>query len=340
MNKILQEDIYSFTLPEELTDTLKDRSILVTGATGLIGSSIVMCINALNIGVKFILPVRNLEKAIRLFENIPDSNIILCSQEECLSKASEYRCDYIIHCASPTNGNYMSEHPVETFNFTVDYTDDLLKYCRNHPVKGMVYLSSIEYYGQIFNDEPVSEDMNGLIDHQSPRSSYSLGKQAAEFLVFAYAHEYGVPSKIARLTQTFGAGISAQDNRVFAQFARSIVKGENIVLHTPGKSAKPYCYLTDCVSAIIYILLKGKDGQAYNVATPSSYVTIRDLANLFCEFSEKENKVVFDFSSDHGYAPETRVNMDSSKLMELGWKPQYNLKEMIRRLLDYVRNQE
>lgn len=335
-SKILREDIENFSIPDDVVDALRGSVVLVTGATGLIGSSFVRCVHSIGIGVRFILPVRNLAKASCMYEDIVDNCITFIEQDAENPCRIDHECDYIVHCASPTNGDFMSAHPVETFNTTVEYTKFLLEYCRKFPVKGMVYLSSIEYYGQLFNDNSVTENMMGFVDHSSPRNSYALGKQASEYLVFAYAAEYGIPCKTARLTQTFGAGISPDDNRVFAQFARSVVAGEKIILHTPGRSAKPYCYLTDCVAAIAIILTKGVRGEAYNVATPATYVSIKELAELFGSYSIIENPIDYDFSTEHGYAPETRVNMDSSKLMSLGWKPRYGLKEMIARLIEYV----
>ncbi len=335
-SSILREDIDNFSLPDDVVDVLRGSVVLVTGATGLIGSSFVRCVNALGIGVSFILPVRNLSKAAEMFDEIVGDGITFIEQDSEYLYRFDIECDYIVHCASPTNGEYMSAHPVETFRTTVEYTRFLLEYCRKYPVKGMVYLSSIEYYGQLFHDDPVTEDMMGFIDHSSPRNSYALGKQAAEYLVFAYAAEYGIPAKTARLTQTFGAGISPYDNRVFAQFARSVVAGKKIVLHTPGRSAKPYCYLTDCVAAIAIILTKGERGEAYNVATPETYVSIRELAELFGSYSIIEEPIDYDFSTEHGYAPETRINMDSTKLMRLGWRPRHGLNEMVGRLIKYV----
>lgn len=340
MNRILREDIDTFSLPDNLKEALSGSVVMVTGATGLIGSMFVRCVNALNIGVTFILPIRDLKKAEVLFEGISDSVINLIPLDSEIINNGNLKCDYIVHCASPTNGSYMSAHPVETFNTSVDYTKHLLEYSLKCKIKGMVYLSSIEYYGQIFDNEPVTEDMMGFIDHCSSRNSYALGKQAAEYLVFAYAKEYGVPVKTARLTQTFGAGISPTDNRVFAQFARSVVKGETIVLHTNGQSAKPYCYLTDCIAALVYILIMGDSGEAYNVATPNTFVSIRELANIFGRFSNLDNAIKSDLSSQHGYAPETRVNLDSTKLQRLGWKPKHSLDEMVERLIEFVKTSD
>lgn len=336
MDSILRDDIESFSLPAELTERLRDTTIIVTGATGLIGSSFVRCIDALRIGVKWILPVRDDEKMRRILADAGtdlsrgDIRIIRSALTDFFG-STPLEADYIVHCAAPTNGRYMTALPAETFLFLVDSTRAALEYCRRCGAKSMVYASSIEYYGQRFDDSPVREDATGEISHQSARSSYPLGKQAAEFLCFSYAREYGVPCRTARLTQTFGAGISPTDNRVFAQFARNVLAGTDIVLHTEGRSAKPYCYTTDCVSALVYIMLKGTPGEAYNVATPGSYVSIRQLAELFRQTLNPKVSVAVR-PSDEGYAPETRVNLDSSRLQALGWSPRHDLPEMLRRL--------
>ena len=159
----------------------------------------------------------------------------------------------------------------------------------------------------------------------------------AGHIIIPLAKEYGVPVKIARLTQTFGAGVSAEDNRVFAQFARSIIEGNDIVLHTKGESAKPYCYTTDCVSGILHILLKGKDGEAYNVANQDTYISIKDMALFLKENFNSNIDVIVEEHPEMGYAPVTRLNLLSEKLMSLGWKPSYNLYEMFERLINSLK---
>ncbi len=336
-NKILQEDLDLFQLPQELAEALRNSTVIVTGSTGLVGSAIVRCLHASNLGIRFILPVRNRDKALRIFAPEIDSVTIFETDLTEFFNGLDSECGYVIHCASPTNGKYISAHPAETFLLQVDSTRAILDYARRCSVRGVVYLSSIEYYGQYVTPGPVTEEKQGFVDHRLSRSSYALGKQAAEYLCFSYAREYGVPAKIARLTQTFGAGVPKEDNRVFAQFARSVIAGTDIVLHTEGKSAKPYCYITDCVAAIMYVMLKGAAGEAYNVATPGTYVTVREFADLFRALFNPEIDVKVEPLSDTGYAPDTTVNLDARKLQQLGWQPRYGLKEMMSRLVDYLR---
>ena len=152
-------------------------------------------------------------------------------------------------------------------------------------------------------------------------------------MCFAFAKEYAVPAKSVRLTQTFGAGVSQEDNRVYAQFARSVVFGSDIVLHTKGESAKPYCYLTDAVSALLYVLLRGEKGEVYNVANESSYISIIDLAHFLQETFNPKIAVQIELNDQMGFAPVTKLNLSTDKLQSLGWRPKYDLRQMFGRLI-------
>lgn len=303
------------------------RKFLITGATGLIGSALLRKLVA--DGNSVTCPIRNKEKAKGLFGADTYNNVQWIEMPlETHLKDMVDDFDYIIHCASPTSGKYMVEHPAETYEFIVESTKALLQYACKHNVKGMVYVSSLEYYGQNFNEDIITEDFEGYIEPKSPRSSYPLGKRAAEYLCVAYASEYKVPVKIARLTQTFGPGITADDNRVFAQFARSVINKEDIILHTDGESAKPYCHVYDCVDAISIILDKGNLGEAYNVANEETYITIRDMAEFVQKNFNPEHKVVIQKRDDMGYAPVTKLRLSTQKLRDLGWSPRYGLYEI------------
>lgn len=338
MNKTQQKDIRAFAESFPFSTLLSGSRFLITGATGLIGSTLVHCLLTLNKGIEITCPVRSLSKAKAMFgEEAENINFFECDLLEYLKNLrSGDTYQYIVHCASPTAGSYMTEHPVETFELAVESTRMLLDYARKAKVEGMVYVSSLEYYGQNDNDNVITEDFQGYVDAASARSSYPIGKRAAEYLCTAFALEYGVPAKIARLTQTFGAGVAPDDNRVFAQFARSIIAGTDIVLHTTGESAKPYCYTTDCISAILYILLKGEKGEAYNVANDETYITIRGMAEFLRESFNPNIKVVVESHPEMGYAPETKLHLSAKKLKALGWKPRYDLFEMFNRLITSI----
>lgn len=332
----LDIDIKDFCSSFPLREELYNSSFLITGATGLIGSTLVRCLLSLDCHIKITIPVRDKNKARALFgDEVIGLKIIQSDLIEYVNSLNE-KFDFVIHCASPTSGQYIIEHPAETYVLLIDSTKSLLRYSYRYGVKSFVFLSSIEYYGQVFDDGFLAEDKIGFVDPASSRSAYPLGKRAAEYLCKAYALEYRVPVKIARLTQTFGAGVAPTDTRVFAQFARSIVAGENIVLHTTGESAKPYCYTTDCVSAILTILLKGKNGEPYNVANQETYISIYDLAVLLRDTYTPNSQIVIENHPEKGYAPISRLHLSSEKLLSLGWRPQYGLKEMFKRLINSI----
>ena len=340
MNHIQQEDIKEFVQNFKLQDCFAGSRFLITGATGLIGSTLVHCLLSLDRDIIITCPVRSLSKAQAIFgKDAASICLIECDLIDYLGGLTpEDHFQYIVHCASPTAGGYMTEHPVETFELAIESTRMLLSYAQNAKIEGMVYVSSLEYYGQNDNDNEIVENFQGYVDAASPRSSYPIGKRSAEYLCTAYAIEYGVPAKIARLTQTFGAGVAPDDNRVFAQFARSVIAGTDIVLHTTGESAKPYCYTTDCISAILYILFKGQNGEAYNVANDETYISIKDLAEFLRDRFNPTINVVVESHPEMGYAPVTKLHLSAEKLKALGWEPNYDLKKMFGRLIASLSN--
>ena len=339
MNKIQREDIQDFVSSFPLRKLLHNRTILITGATGLIGSNLVHCLLALDCKIKVVAPIRDLKKAVRIFSQNELENIRLI---ECDIVSYNYDAlcdiDFIIHCAAPTASKYFIEHPVETFDVIYSGTKVLLNYARKRQNKGFVYLSSLEVYGEIYDDsKPVCEDSQGYLDIMAVRSSYPMAKRAAENLCCLYAAEYGVPVMVARLTQTTGAGIALDDNRVIAQFARLATYGNDIVLHTTGESARPYCYTTDAVSAILYILFKGQKGNVYNVANENTYISARDMAEFVRVNFNPSIKVRVELKNDMGYAPVTKLNLSTEKLKGLGWLPRYGLYEIFDRLIKSLR---
>ena len=338
MNRIVEEDVSLFAKHFELSSQLTKSIFLVTGATGLIGSSLIRCLLALNEQIKVYAPVRNLKKAEVLFDERQKEHIhfIECDLVEYDYSLLE-KIDYIVHCAAPTSSKFFVEHPVETFEIIMDGTKKMLQLARQKQVRGMVYLSSLEVYGESHDDSlSVKEDFQGYLNPMSVRSSYPMAKRATENLCCLYASEYGVPVKIARLTQTSGAGITKDDSRIIAQFARLAAHGQDIVLHTMGESSRPYCYVTDSISALLYILLKGADGESYNVANDSTYLSARGMAEFVHNNINPNSQVKVELADNMGYAPPTKLRLDTEKLMALGWRPRYGLKEIFERLIEYL----
>lgn len=341
-NKILQEDMEYLVNSGCPVEDLKDSTVFVTGATGLIGSQVVKalaCANRLKgLHIRILAFVRSEEKAGKVFGSLLERGDIalVCGDVNGVIEVCE-DVDYVIHGASATSSRFFVTNPVETIMTALEGTKNILDFARQKRVKGMVYLSSLEVYGvPQAEDGRVTEKDYGYIDPMNVRSSYSEGKRMVECLCVSYASEYDVPVKVARLSQTFGAGVEYNDGRVFAEFARCAMEKRDIVLHTAGNTLRSYCYTRDAVSALIYILMKGNTGEAYNVTNEDTAVTIREMAQCVCDaFPESGIAVTFDMPKDlasFGYNPEMVIRLDSSRLKELGWQPSVGLKEMFIRM--------
>lgn len=333
---VLDEDlkkIGEYNLPYE---TLNGSTILVTGATGLIGVSMVRTLLSIG-GIEVIAYVRNEEKARKIYNNFLNSNLKLYVGDICEKIYIEDKIDYIFHCAAVTTSKFMIEKPVETLSTSIIGTKNILDLAIEKKCKSVVYISSMEMYGVFHDlDHDVTEKDLGYINPLEIRSNYPESKRICENMCVAYKSEYAVPVKIARLAQTFGAGILPGENRVFAQFAKSVINGEDIILHTQGLSEGNYCYIRDCMTGLLTILLKGENGEAYNVSNPSSHITIRDMANMVAnEIANGKIKVKFDIpeTNKFGYAADTKMKLNSDKLQTLGWKPEVGLEESYRRMI-------
>jgi nucleoside-diphosphate-sugar epimerase len=214
-------------------------------------------------------------------------------------------------------------------------TERVLELAREHRVESMVYLSSMEVYGAPDGSRRITESDFDCIDPLLTRSSYSEGKRMAECMCGAYVAQHGVPVKVVRLAQTFGPGVARDDGRVYADFARSALEGRDIVLRTTGESERSCLYTADAVTAVLTVLLRGADGQAYNAANESTYLSIRETAELVartCATTPISVRTELDGGAARGFAPTSKLDLDTSRLQSLGWRPSVGLADMYRRM--------
>lgn len=341
---VINEDLMRIASSDVPFDKMDEKVVFVTGATGLIGSQFIksiVCYNEVNnTDIKVVAFVRSAEKAKTVLGE--SKNIEICVGDINSKISYDGKVDYIIHGASATSSKFFVEHPVETIFIAIDGTKNILEFAREKKVESFVYLSSLEVYGTPDGSkEKITENDYGYIDQLNVRSSYSEGKRMVECLCCSYASEYGVPVKIARLSQTFGAGVEYNDGRVFAEFARCAIEKRDIVLHTQGNTVRTYCYTTDAISALIYIALYGETGAAYNVTNPDTACSIKEMAQLVCDiYPETGIQVVIDIPENvasFGYNPEMVIKLDSTRLEKLGWKAHVGIEEMFKRLIESMR---
>lgn len=348
---ILQEDLEIIANSNLEFEKFKNKTIFITGATGLVGSQIARayayCNYKLKLNMTIILFIRNKEKARSLYGDLLSRGNIEIIEGDVLDCPEKYMnanrtIDYIVHAASITTSKAMISNPVDVINISVNGTKNMLDLAYRHNVKGFIYISSMEMYGQFDRESlKINESDLGYLDILNVRSNYPESKRMCENMCIGYMKQYHVPVYIARLSQTFGAGILQGENRVFAQFARSVMNGQDIVLHTKGLSEGNYCYTRDMVLAIMTILLKGKIGNAYNVVNEETHTSIAGMAKMVAEkIANNKIKVIFDIPEEniYGYANDTKMKLSSAKLQCLGWKPSVNLEEAYRRMISEMRN--
>lgn len=342
LTQLDSEEILSIFSDQEIMKNINGSSILVTGATGLIGQNLIRALlyadKYLDLDIciyAFVRDKKRAEKVFSEFENInsleyiegeiTDSKINLCRD-----------IDYIIHGAAVTKSKMFVEKPVETINVGIIGTENILELAKCKKVKSIVYLSSMEVYGEISEKKELKESDMGYLNPLSIRSSYSESKRMIENICVSYFSEYKVPVKIVRLTQTFGPGVNYNDKRVFAEFARCAIELKDIVLHTEGLSERMYLYTLDAVGAIITILIKGENGEAYNAANEKTYCSIKQMAEMIQkDITENAIEVLTDLDSTKTghYSPEHHLYLNTSKLKNLGWNAKTDLLQAYKRMI-------
>ena len=314
----------------------KQKKILITGATGLIGQGLVRY--AHNLGMEIVAVTRNKEKAARLFSDIDDLEIL--ETDIVNMPAADMSLDYIIHAAANTDSRTFVEKPVEIISENIAGMRNVLELSRANNTESLVFLSSMEVYGTQKDEDLIDEKHASDLDTMNARFCYPESKRMCENMCASYAAEYNVPAKVVRLTQSFGPGVLYNDKRVFAEFARCVIEGRDIVLHTKGETRRMYLYTEDACSAVFTVLLKGKTGEAYNAANENTYCSIYDMAVMVADkCAHNSIKVIVEETdiSKYGYAPTLKMKLDTSKLKSLGWKPTTQLDEMFDLMIEDMR---
>lgn len=326
---------------------LNGARVLVTGATGLIGSLAVktMLYRAQRDGsrITVLALARSRDKFHSVFghleTSLADGSLCPVIHDVRQPLPAGLAPDFIIHAASVTSSAEMLQRPVDTIMTCMAGTRHVLELAQGCGA-ACVFLSSLETYGRLDHVKAMESDA-GYLDVSLPRNSYPLSKRLAENLCVAYHHQYGTRCMCARLTQTFGPGVTWNDGRVFAQFARAVICGQDIILHTPGKTTRDYLYTADAVTGILAILLKGEGGEIYNLSNEDAYVSIYEMAELFAGQGEHTRVVVRENPDEQKkYLGELHISLDNTKLDILHRFARTPLPAMVDSLLNYMREQQ
>lgn len=347
-HRIIQEDMAYICKTSSIPwEKLRNANILITGGTGLIGSTLIRGLiyanNERKLGLKIKAVVRSLDRVREVFEESEINNdciSFICKNLD-VPFEIEDDIDYIIHGASPTASAYFTSNPVETIKAGIIGTMNLLELAVKKKVEGFLFLSSMEIYGKVDTENVLTEEKLGYINPLIIRSCYPETKRMSESITAAYAHEYDVKAMSIRLAQTFGPGVLYDDKRVFAMMARCAMNGENIQLLTKGNSKHPYLYTAQAVTAILTVLLNGKAGESYNAANPNTYCSIADMGKLVAEkLSDGKIEVVFAMDGDTSKFPDTSfLNLSIDAITSLGWKAEGDLEYIFRRMIEVMKSE-
>lgn len=345
--KLYQEEIkdqLSLSLPWE---KLKNKSILLSGATGMIGSYLIDLIMAKNqfhsLNCKVYAISRQEEKARLRFAPYWDRPNFQYYSQDINQELTlpDFRAEYVIHGASNTHPVAYATDPIGTIMTNITGTAHLLDFAKSVECRRFVFLSSVEIYGENTSSAlRFREEDCGYIDCNTMRAGYPESKRAGEALCQAYIHQESMDAVILRLARVYGPTMLSSDSKALAQFLKKGAAKEDIILKSQGTQHYSYTYAGDAVSAILWAMLQGECGHAYNVADPDSDITLKDLASLIAKHAG--TKVIFQIPDEvesAGYSHATRALLDGSKLKSLGWNPRETIQTGIEKTLSLLEGQ-
>lgn len=308
---------------------IKDGNVLVTGASGLIGSCIVdllMLSNECGRHFNVYALGRNKEKLITRFSGFKESKFLHFVEQDIIQPLdSDHEFDYIIHGASNADPRNYALYPAETMLINLEGAKNVLNYCKTHKKTKVLLMSTFEVYGNAGKDVYKEQD-SGIVDINRLRSCYPESKRCMEVLTHCYVEEYGIKAVIGRLCSIYGPTMAKDDSKAHAQFIRNGLKKEDIILKSKGEQKRTYCYVIDAVTGLLCLLAKGLTGEAYNIANENAVVTIAEVAQTVATIAG--TKVIFQLPSElekKGYSAPQNCILDNAKLKDLGWEGHYDI---------------
>ncbi len=348
MNQIIKEDLEVITNYKLNWTDFKDRTILITGINGLLPSYLVrtlLFLNDLNpdFNIHVIGLARNKEKVQNKLNDCLDrSDFKILYQDVCDPINIDYSIDYIIHAASQASPKYFGIDPVGTLKANVIGTYNLLELARTQKLLGFLFFSSGEVYGNPNEkDLPLKETFNGNVNTLSVRSCYAESKRMGENMCISWYSQYNIPCKIVRPFHIYGPGVDLNDKRVWADFVDNIIQGKDIIMKSDGTATRSFCYIADATVAFFLIILKGINGEAYNVGGEHE-ISVLELAQRIVNlFPSKHLKIVKMIENrdnkEYFQSLVSRIYPDITKIKKLGWCPEHSIEQGFKRTIDSLK---
>lgn len=331
-----QEDIQNILSSIE-TEKFEGKSFLITGATGMVGVMLIDALMSIK-DAKVYAVGRSKDRAkTRLGEYYSNPNFIFLEQDVQTSLPEDLKVNYIIPLASNTHPLAYSQYPIETMLINIEGARNALDLATSCDAT-VVYPSSVEIYGNSQDGNHFVENGNGLLNLSNSRACYTESKRSCEALCQSYKAERNVNLKIVRLCRIFGPTMLMSDTKASSQFIIKAINKEDIVLKSEGNQFFSYIYVADAVAAILFVLLYGQNGEAYNISNDKTNVHLKEFASQ-CALYNKKN-VVFDLPSEtekKGFSIASTAILNNEKLLSLGFVPKYSFEDAIRRTIEMLK---
>ena len=334
-NALYQQDLRNIVSMPGI-ETLHGKTILITGATGMVGTHLIDALMLLG-DVKVYAVGRDKNRAMDRLGSYYDSPLFtFVEQDVCNKFPSDIKPDIIIPLASNTHPLAYSQYPVETMLINIKGAEHALNLAVETGAT-VLYPSTVEVYGNAIGEDTFSEDYTGKLNLSTSRSCYTESKRSAEAMCQSFIAEKGAKVKILRLSRLFGPTMLMTDSKASSQFIKKALAHEDIILKSEGNQLFSYTYITDAVRAMLHVLIYGEVGTAYNISCESCDVRLKEFAGLCAQYNGKD--VIFELPSEterKGFSVAQKAVLDNSRLRSIGWTPLYNMKEALWRTLDII----
>lgn len=353
-NKIIVEDVDRMfnDLNKDQQVFFKNSTIMLTGAAGFLGYTFLhfFCLKAKELQVKKVIALDNfmlrtpawIEKLDKDFDFLELKKFDVISDKfEDVEGADDV--NVIIHMASIASPTFYRKYPIETIDANITGLRKLLDFYREKDIRGLLFFSSSEIYGDPSPDAvPTDEDYRGLVSCTGPRACYDESKRFGETMCMLYAQKYNMPITVARPFNNYGPGMDINDLRVPADFAKSVLNKEDIVILSDGTPKRTFCYVADAVTGYLKVLASGKYNY-FNIGIDKPEISITELAETYKraikELNGTEINVVKKVSTDKEYLthnPQRRCpKIDKARSM-LDYNPKIHVEEGVARFLKFL----
>lgn len=348
-SRIINEDVAAVAarLRDEAQE-LSGRTVLISGGAGFLGKYFLGVFRYLN---AYVLPspcrvisVDNYITGTPEEDGIPtrDPNVLSVWADVTQPLPVRERVDYIIHAAGLASPVYYQQYPLETIESAVTGAKNLLELGRKNGLKGFLFFSSSEVYGDPDpRAVPTPETYCGNVSSIGPRACYDESKRLTETISLIYHQRFGIPTTIVRPFNIYGPGMRPDDHRVVPMFTLRLLHGEPLPVHGDGHQTRTFCYITDALAGFLKVLLKGRSGHVYNVGNSDSEISMRDLAALFTTLAPTGSQVeLIPYPPQYPAGEPQRRCPDLTKIRaELGYEAAVPLADGLRRFLEWARGE-